>query len=203
MWPSLWSGKNDVSLKIWFSGLTRPLKKRWAIYRNFGKYGCSFAVFDVSVPDFSCFLFCIEILNPFLCPSKVPFELNEKPKLFVWFSVKKLVVICLTRTGHCPKAKKKKNTIKTVYHAFVYLGIQTARNKLGKHINCLCTQSEIKVFAISPRRLLGANTLVKRPGYVIYRKGIFSFAGIPSGYAWRNKKNKRGEKTERKHLKQT
>ena len=54
-----------------------------AIYRNFGKFGCGFAVFDVSVPDFSSFLFCIEILNPFLSPSKVPFELNEKPKLFV------------------------------------------------------------------------------------------------------------------------
>ena len=75
--------------------------------------------------------------------------------------LKKLVVICLTRTGHCPKVKKK-NIIKTVYHAFVYLGIQAARNKLGKHINCPCTQSEIKVFAVSPRRSLGANTRVKR-----------------------------------------
>ena len=74
---------------------------------------------------------------------------------------KKLVVICLTRTGHCPKVKKR-NIIKTVYHAFVYLGIQAARNKLGKHINCPCTQSEIKVFAVSPRRSLGANTRVKR-----------------------------------------
>ena len=76
--------------------------------------------------------------------------------------LKKLVVICLTRTGHCPKVKKKKNIIKTVYHAFVYLGIQAARNKLGKHIKCPCTQSEIKVFAVSPRRSLGANTRVKR-----------------------------------------
>ena len=40
-------------------------------------------VFYVSFSDFSPFLFCIEILNPFLSPSKVPFELNEKPKLFV------------------------------------------------------------------------------------------------------------------------
>ena len=106
--------------------------------------------------------------------------------------LKKLVVICLTRTGHCPKVKKK--IIKTVYHAFVYFGIQTARNKLGKHINRPCTQSEIKDFAVSPRRLLGANTRVKRPGYVLIvsfmgcagenqRKGIFSFAGIPLGYA--------------------
>ena len=105
----------------------------------------------------------------------------------------KLVVICLTRTGHWPKVKKK-NTIKTVYHAFVYLGIQTARNKLGKHINCPCTQAEINVFAVSPRRLLAANTRVKTPGYVLIvsfmgcagenqRKGIFSFAGIPLGYA--------------------
>ena len=53
--------------------------------QNFGKSGCVFAVFDVSVPDFSSFLFCIEILNPFLSISKVPFELNEKPKLFVGF----------------------------------------------------------------------------------------------------------------------
>ena len=78
--------------------------------------------------------------------------------------LKKLVVICLTRTGHCPKVNKKKNNkniIKPVYHAFAY-GIQTARNKLGKHINCPCTQSEIKVFAVSPRRSLGANTRVKR-----------------------------------------
>ena len=108
--------------------------------------------------------------------------------------LKKLVVICLTRKEHCSKVKKDKNIIKTVYHAFVYLGIQTARNKLGKHINCPCTQSEIKVFAVSPRRLLGANTRVKRPGYVLIasfmgcagenqRKGIFSFAGIPLGYA--------------------
>ena len=110
--------------------------------------------------------------------------------------LKKLVVICLTRTGHCPKVNKKKNNkniIKPVYHAFAY-GIQTARNKLGKHINCPCTQSEIKVFAVSPRRSLGANTRVKRPGYVLIvsfmgcagenqRKGIFSFAGIPLGYA--------------------
>ena len=111
--------------------------------------------------------------------------------------LKKLVVICLTRTGHCPKVNKKKknnkNIIKPVYHAFAY-GIQTARNKLGKHINCPCTQSEIKVFAVSPRRSLGANTRVKRPGYVLIvsfmgcagenqRKGIFSFAGIPLGYA--------------------
>ena len=111
--------------------------------------------------------------------------------------LKKPVVICLTRTGHCSKVKKKKknkNIIKTVYHAFVSLGIQTARNKLGKHINCPYTQSEIKVFAVSPRRLLGANTRVKRPGYVLIvsfmgcagenqRKGIFSFAGIPLGHA--------------------
>ena len=95
-----------------------------------------------------------------------------------------------------PKGKQKKNNkniIKPVYHAFAY-GIQTARNKLGKHINCPCTQSEIKVFAVSPRRSLGANTPVKRPGYVLIvsfmgcagenqRKGIFSFAGIPLGYA--------------------
>ena len=40
---------------------------------------------DVFVPDFSSFLFCIEILNPFLSASKVPFELNEKPKVFVGF----------------------------------------------------------------------------------------------------------------------
>ena len=104
-----------------------------------------------------------------------------------------------------PEGKKKsinKIIIKTLYHAFVYLGIQTARNKFAKHINCPCTQSEIKVFAVSPRRLLGANTRVKRPGYVLIasfmgcggenqRKGIFSFAGIPLGYAWRNKKQKR------------
>ena len=90
--------------------------------------------------------------------------------------LKKLVVICLTRTGHCPKVNKKnnnKNIIKPVYHAFAY-GIQTARNKLGKHINCPCTQSEIKVFAVSPRRSLGANTPVKRPGYVL----IVSFMGV-------------------------
>ena len=62
-----------------FPDLPDRQKKRWAIYRNFGKFGCGFAVFDVSVPDFSSFLFCIEILNPFLSPSKVPFELNEKP----------------------------------------------------------------------------------------------------------------------------
>ena len=60
-----------------------------------------------------------------------------------------------------------------VYHAFAY-GIQTARNKLGKHINCPCTQSEIKVFAVSPRRSLGASTPVRRPGYVI----IVSFMGV-------------------------
>ena len=106
--------------------------------------------------------------------------------------LKKLVVICLTRTGHCPKVNKI-NIIKPVYHAFAY-GIQTARNNLGKHINCPCTQSKIKVFAVSPRRSLGANTPVKRPGYVLIvsfmgcagenqRKGIFSFAGIPLGYA--------------------
>ena len=77
--------KNDVSFKMWCSEFTRPSKKRCAIYRNFGKSGCVFAVFDVSVPDFSSFLFCIEILNPFLSTSKVPFELNEKPKLFVGF----------------------------------------------------------------------------------------------------------------------
>ena len=51
--------------------------------------------------------------------------------------LKKLKVICLTWTGLCPKVKKeKKNIIKTGYHAFVYLGIQTAWNKLGKQINC-------------------------------------------------------------------
>ena len=135
MWPSLWSGKNDVSLKIWFSGFTRPPKKRWAIYRNFGKFGCGFAVFDVSVPDFSSFLFCIEILNPFLSTSKIPFELNEKPKLYCRI-LNKLEVICLTWNGLYPKVKKEKKNIKTGYHAFVYLGIQTARNKLGKQINC-------------------------------------------------------------------
>ena len=43
----------------------KTTKKAWAIYRNFSKSGCGFAVFDVSVPDFSSFLFCIEILNPF------------------------------------------------------------------------------------------------------------------------------------------
>ena len=63
----------------------KTAKKAVGIHRNFGKYGCGSAVFDVSVPDFSSFLFCIEILNPFLSTSKVPFELNEKPKLFVGF----------------------------------------------------------------------------------------------------------------------
>ena len=102
------------------------------------------------------------------------------------------------------KKKNNKNIIKPVYHAFAY-GIQTARNKLGKHINCPCTQSEIKVFAVSPRRSLGANTRVKRPGYVLIvsfmgcagenqRKGIFSFAGIPLGYAWRNNNNNKKTK---------
>ena len=124
--------------------------------------------------------------------------------------LKKLVVICLTRTGHCPKVNKKnnnKNIIKPVYHAFAY-GIQTARNKLGKHINCPCTQSKIKVFAVSPRRSLGANTPVKRPGYVLIvsfmgcagenqRKGIFSFAGIPLGYAWRNNNKKKTKERKR------
>ena len=103
-----------------------------------------------------------------------------------------------------PEGKKKsinKNIIKTLYHAFVYLGIQTARNKFAKHINCPCTQSEIKVFAVSPRRLLGANTRVKRPGYVLIvsfmgcagenqRKGVFRLAGIPLGYSLRNKETK-------------
>ena len=70
--------KNDVSFKMWCSEFTRPSKKRCAIYRNLVNL-------DVFVPDFSSFLFCIEILNPFLSTSKVPFELNEKPKLFVGF----------------------------------------------------------------------------------------------------------------------
>ena len=50
-----------------------------------------------------------------------------------------------------------------------------------------CSQPEIRAFAVSLRRLLGANTRVKRPGYVlivclrgvrekIRRKGIFSLA---------------------------
>ena len=34
---------------------------------------------------FTAVLFCIEILNHFLSTSKVHFELNEKPKLFVGF----------------------------------------------------------------------------------------------------------------------
>ena len=70
--------KNDVSFKMWCSEFTRPSKKQCAIYRNLVNL-------DVFVPDFSSFLFCIEILNPFLSTSKVPFELNEKPKLFVGF----------------------------------------------------------------------------------------------------------------------
>ena len=91
-----------------------------------------------------------------------------------------------------PEGKKKsinKNIIKTLYHAFVYLGIQTARNKFAKHINCPCTQSEIKVFAVSPRRLLGANARVKSLVSFMgcagenQRKGIFSLACIPLGYA--------------------
>ena len=114
----------------------KTAKKGCAIYRNFSKFGCGFAVFDISVPDFSSFLFCIEILNPFLSTSKVPFELNEKPKLYCRI-LNKLEVICLTWNGLYPKVKKeKKKIIKTGYHAFVYLGIQTARNKLGKQINC-------------------------------------------------------------------
>ena len=153
---------------MWCSRFTRPPKKGFAIYRNFSRFGCGFAVFDVSVPDFSSFLFCIEILNPFLSTSKIPFELNEKPKLYCRI-LNKLEVICLTwngletdlkRTWNGPKVKKRKKKHKDRLSC-IRISWHSNSKKQTWETDQLPTQSEIKVFAVSPRRLLGANTRCK------------------------------------------
>ena len=141
---------------MWCSRFTRPPKKGCAIYRNFSKFGCGFAVFDISVPDFSSFLFCIEILNPFLSTSKVPFELNEKPKLYCRI-LNKLEVICLTWNGLYPKVKKEKKKNKDRLSC-ICISWHSNSKKQTWETDQLPTQSEIKVFAVIPRRLLGANT---------------------------------------------
>ena len=114
-----------------------PLNVMFQIYKTAKKSGGRFIEILVNldvVLRFLTFLCLILVLFCSVLRFWIPFE--PKTKAFCRI-LKKLKVICLTWTGLCPKVKKeKKNIIKTGYHAFVYLGIQTVRNKLGKQINC-------------------------------------------------------------------
>ena len=101
-------------------------------------------------------------------------------------------------------------------HLYILASKQQETN-LGNISNAHARSLKSK-FLLSVQEDHSEQTLVWREqGYVLIvsfmgcagenqRKGIFSFAGIPLGYAWRNnnkKKNKREKKNERKHLKQT
>ena len=128
----------------------------------------------------------------------IPFE--RKTKVFCRI-LKKLKVICLTWTGLCPKVKKEKKKHHKDRLSCICISWHSNSKKQTWETDQPCSQPDIRVFAVSLRRLLGANTRVKRPGYVlivclrgvrekIRRKGIFSLAVFPLGYAWRNKETK-------------
>ena len=71
-----------------------------------------------------------------------------------------------------PEGKKQKKNIKAGYHSFVSCNSNSKKQTWGT--DQLPTQSEIKVFAVGPRRGLGANARVKRPEYAL----IVSFMGV-------------------------
>ena len=149
-------------------------------------------------------LFC-SVLRFWILFSPLPRSpLNEwKTKAFCRI-LKKLVVVCSTWTGLCPKVKKKKKKEKKHHKdrlSCICISWHSNSKKQTWETDQPCSQPEIRVFAVSLRRLLGANNRVKRPGYLlivclrgvrekIRRKGIFSLAVFPLGYAWRNKETK-------------
>ena len=175
------------------------------IYKTVKKAVCYLQKCVFAVLTFLCLiltLFCSVSLH-----FQGPLWIEWKTKAFCRI-LKKLVVICLTWTGLCPKVKKNKKTKKQKnkkHHkdrlSCICISWHSNSKKQTWETDQPCSQPEIRVFAVSLRRLLGANTRVERPGYVlivclrgvrekIRRKGIFSLAVFPLGYARRNKETK-------------
>ena len=116
--------------------------------------------------------------------------------------LKKLVVICLTRTGHCPKVKRKKNTIKTVLSCICISWHPNSKKQTWETYQLPMHAVWNQSFCCQSEKITRSKHSCKeariRAHRVVYgcagenqRKGIFSFAGIPLGYAWTNKKKKK------------
>ena len=135
---------------MWCSRFTRPPKKRWAIYRDLVNL-------DV-VLRFLTFLCLILVLFCSVLRFWIPFERKTKAVCRI---LKKLKVICLTCTGLCPKVKKEKKQHHKDGLSCICISWHSNSTKQTWETDQLPTQSEIKVFAVSPRRLLGANTRCK------------------------------------------
>ena len=105
----------------------------------------------VVVSRFLTFLCLILVLFCSVLRFWIPFE--RKTKAFCRI-LKKLKVICLTWTGLCPKVKKEKKKHHKDRLSCICISWHSNSTKQTWETDQLPTQSEIKVFAVSPRRLL-------------------------------------------------